>query len=105
MCHIDVNCIRREKDQEEELKTHKVSFIAHQQKGFPFHIEMATWPKALETNFFHSFFFSKIFPSLVLRKALEGYKMHSQRVLFTKEIVRARNMGDDISRSVLERRP
>ena len=52
----------------------------------------------------HTFFFPQNISFIVLRKVLEGYKMYNQKVLYTKEMVRARTRGDDISILVLERR-
>ena len=45
-------------------------------------------------------FFPKSFPSLVLRKAPKATKC-TIRELYTKEMVKARTRGDDISISVL----
>ena len=59
MCHIDVNCIRREKDQEEELKTHKSNYYRSLTKI----LSTSHWGGHLSYQFCSIL----LFPSIILR--------------------------------------
>ena len=64
-------------------------------------------PKFLTPNyiflFSFSFFFQKIF-FISIKKSARGLQNVHKKVLYTKEMVKAGTMGDDISISVLDRK-